>query len=217
MPERSGAVRPLASVSTRTEPDTAALERMSLAYVDAARAHAKTCVCYSNPFEGLIRDFCSGAGPELDAVKRAGAPLVAFDAEPRDLPPAAVAFLREAALHARWLTESADTAERWAKADRDGSSAVASRAQQRAATIRGVVSAFQTLARRYNEWHPNAKVPAIAYGEYRPGGVKGQSFTLERAVLEDWGLSRAEFEKRKRELEYLPWIECFDGPCLQGY
>jgi hypothetical protein len=60
-------------------------------------------------------------------------------------------------------------------------------------------------------------VSAIAYGQYRPGGVREGGHTLERALFGYFSVSKAEFEKRKRETEYLPWIECFDGPCLQGY
>ncbi|HEX6273132.1 MAG TPA: hypothetical protein VFZ53_08835 [Polyangiaceae bacterium] len=218
MPSRTGAARPSAASSVAAAPDAAAVERAALAYVEAARAHAKTCICYSSPWEGLIRDYCAGAGPELEAVKRAGTAIAALDAENRDVPPAAAAFLSEAALHARWLADYAEKAERWAKTDPRGRDSVYDPGiQERPGTIRGAVPAFQTLARRYNDWHPNAKVPAIAYGAYRPGGVTTGGHTLERAVLRYFSSSKADFEKRKRETEYLPWIECFDGPCMQGY
>jgi hypothetical protein len=176
-----------------------------------------TCICYSNPFEGLIRDYCAATGPELAAVAKAALAVNELDAVEADLEPLERAFLREAALHARWLADYADKLARWSKspgrAGEPGSLDVA----QDSNAIRGGVPAFQTLARRYNEWQPKAKVWPIAYKEYRPGGVRSGNFTLEKAMFNAWGISKAEFEKKKRETEYLPWIECFDGPCLTGY
>lgn len=218
MPNRTGAARPHASASATPRPDARALDAVSLAYIDAARAHAKTCICFSDPFEGLIRDYCDGAGPELEAVKKAALVIATLDASAPDVSPAAATFLREAALHARWLADYTEKVDRWAKTESvDRDALVNPGKPRRPGTIRGAVSAFQTLARRYNEWHPNAKVSAIAYGEYRPGGVREGEFTIERALFGYYGVSKAEFEKKKRETEYLPWIECFDGPCLIGY
>jgi hypothetical protein len=217
MPERPITAAPRASASA-TVPDTRALDVAAQVYLETARAHAKTCVCFSDPFEGLIRDYCDGSGPELEAVKKAAIPITEIESGSPDLPPEATAFLREAALHARWLTAYETKVERWSKTDTtlDDSQFNASK-PNRPGTIRGAVSAFQTLARRYNEWHPEKKVAAIAYGSYRPGGVKNPSFTLERAILGFVDMSKAEYEKKERELAYLPWIECFDGPCIQGY
>jgi hypothetical protein len=218
MPNRTGAARPRASASATPGADARELDAVSLAYVEAARAHAKTCICFSDPFEGLIRDYCDGAGPAVEGVKKAGVAIAALDASAPDVSPAAAAFLREAALHARWLADYSDKVGRWAKIDAANESSFVNPGKpERPGTIHGAVSAFQTLARRYNEWHPNAKVSAIAYGEYRPGGVREGAFTIERAVFGYYGVAKAEFEKKKRETEYLPWIECFDGPCLIGY
>jgi hypothetical protein len=217
MPEHPATTAPRASASA-APPDLRSLEVAAHVYLEAARAHAKTCVCFSDPFEGLIRDYCDGSGPELEALKKAAIPITEVETESPDLPPAATAFLREAALHARWLIAYENKVERWSKTETtpDDSQRNLSK-PNRPGTIRGAVSAFQTLARRYNEWHPEKKVSAIAYGSYRPGGVKNQSFTLERAIIGFFSMSKVEYEKKERELEYLPWIECFDGPCIQGY
>src|SRR5687767_1018987 len=42
------------------------VEAVAKSYLDAARKHAETCLCYSDPFEGLIRDFCKVKVPEFD-------------------------------------------------------------------------------------------------------------------------------------------------------
>jgi len=217
MPERAPGPVPRASASVWTPAAPNALPA-ARAYLDAARAHAKTCVCYSDPFEGLIRDYCDGRGPELEAVKKAGVAIAALDGSGLDLEPAAAAFVHEALLHARWLGDYSEKIERWSKDDgKDDEPLVNPGKPRKPGTLRGGVSAFQTLARRFNEWQPNAKVSAIAYGAYRPGGVRDENFSLERAVLGFWAVSRAEYEKKKQALELLPWIECFDGPCIIGY
>jgi hypothetical protein len=218
MPKTPGVRAPRPQASAPAKPDPNAVDTAALAYVEAARAHAKTCICYSDPFEGLIRDYCDGAGPELDAVSKAGVAIAELASGNVDLTPQAAAFLREAELHARWLRDYGEKVERWAKDESANQSAPVNPGKpNRPETIRGAVPAFQTLARRYNEWHPEKKVSAIAYGAYRPGGVRQPGFSIERAVLGFYAVSRAEFERRKRETEYLPWIECFDGPCIPGY
>jgi hypothetical protein len=209
MPERAPSPAPSASASV-SPPAAASALPAARSYLDAARAHAKTCICFSDPFEGVIRDYCDASGPELEAVKKAGVAIAALDSAVLDLPPAAQVFVHEAALHARWLGDYSEKAAGWSKGDAQGKNPSSEK-------LRGVVSAFQTLARRFNDWQPNAKVSAIAYGEYRPGGVREGNHSLERSVLGFWGISRAEYEKKLAALEVLPWIECFDGPCILGY
>jgi hypothetical protein len=216
MPERvpspASGPAPRASASV-LPPATASVLPAARSYLDAARAHAKTCICFSDPFEGVIRDYCNASGPELEAVKKAGVAIAAMDGAALDLDPAAAVFVHEAALHARWLADYSEKAAGWSK-DKTEPEDGRRRDPEK---LRGVVSAFQTLARRFNEWQPNAKVSAIAYGEYRPGGVREGNFTLERAVLRFWEIPPAEYEKKRAALEVLPWIECFDGPCILGY
>jgi hypothetical protein len=217
MPERVRDPAPRASVSV-SPPVTASVLPAARSYVDAARAHAKTCICFSDPFEGLIRDFCDGSGPELEAVKRAGLGIASLDGAGLDLEPRAAAFVHEAALHARWLGDYSEKIERWSKDDGQNHEPLVNPGKpKKPGKLRGGVSAFQTLARRFNEWQPNAKVSAIAYGAYRPGGSTAGNFSLERATLGFWAISRVEYEKKLAALEFLPWIECFDGPCMVGY
>jgi hypothetical protein len=217
MPNRESGPAPRASASV-SPPATASVLPAARSYLDAARAHAKTCLCLSDPFEGLIRDFCAASGPELEAVKKAGVALAALDAAGLDLEPAAAAFVHEAALHARWLGDYSEKAARWAKDDAANYNLWGYLGKpNEPGKLRGAVSAFQTLARRFNEWQPNAKVSAIAYGVYRPGGSTAGNFSLERSVLGFWAIPRVEYEKKLAALEVLPWIECFDGPCIIGY
>lgn len=213
MPERAPSPAPRASASVSALA-TASVLPAARSYLGAARAHAKTCICFSDPFEGVIRDYCDASGPELDAVKKAGIAIAALDAATLDLPPAALVFVHEAALHARWLGDYSEKAAGWSK----GTAAPGDVGRLNdPEKLRGVVAAFQTLARRFNDWQPNAKVSAIAYGAYRPGGVREGNHSLERSVLGFWALSRVEYEKKLAALEILPWIECFDGPCIVGY
>jgi len=217
MPERAPGPTPRASASV-SPPATASVLPAARAYLEAARAHAKTCVCFSHPFEGLIRDYCDGSGPELEAVKKAGLALAALDGAGLDLEPAAAAFVHEAALHAGWLGDYSEKVERWSKDDGPEDEPFTNYGKlNKPGTLRGGVAAFQTLALRFNEWQPNAKVSAIAYGAYKPGGSTAGNFSLERAILGFWAMSRVEYDKKLAALEVLPWIECFDGPCIMGY
>ncbi len=208
---------PRASASVASPGASSALPA-ARSYLDAARAHAKTCICFSDAFEAVIRDYCDGSGPELEAVKKAGSAIAALDGAGLDLEPAAAAFVHEAALHARWLGDYSEKLERWSKDDgRDNAPFINPGSPKKPGKLRGGVPAFQTLARRFNEWQPNAKVSAIAYGRYLPGGSTAGNFSIERAILEFETMSRAEYEKKLAALDVLPWIECFDGPCIIGY
>ena len=185
MPERVRGPAPRASASV-SPPATASVLPASRSYLDAARAHAKTCICFSDAFEGLIRDYCDGSGPELEAVKKAGLALAVLDGAGLDLEPAAAAFVHEAALHARWLGDYSEKTRALVERRRTRATEpyLNPGKPKKPGTLRGGVSAFQTLARRFNEWQPNAKVSAIAYGAYRPGGSTAGNFSIERAILE---------------------------------
>jgi hypothetical protein len=204
---------PAASAPSASAPSSAAdatdIEAVAKAYLDAAKKYSETCMCSSDPFEGLIRDNCKVKGPELDAVIAARAGVDARLASPGSLDPAAGAFLREAQLHATWLAEYSAFLQ---------STSPNVNAESR--LIRGGVYAYQRLARLWNAWHPAAPISGIAYGAYWPGGVSSAERSLWVAVSHtEWPTDDPEtmLPGGKGRPRYLPWIECIDGPCLVGY
>jgi hypothetical protein len=209
-PNGAPAPAPTASANAAA-PDPSAALAAGKAYLDAARKHAETCLCDSDPFEGLIRDHCKAVGPEIDAVFAARAAVDALEKDLASFTPAAGAFLREAQLHAGWLADYRATVESTTTKDDLG---------KRPRKIRGGSFAYQRLARAWNAWHPDAPISAIAYEAYWPGGVREASMPLwkgsanARWYTDDPATMSTD---GKTEPRYLPWIDCLDGPCLVGY
>jgi len=209
MPAPSPVAPPAPSASASAAPDVAATEAVAKAYLDAARKYSETCICTSDPFEGLIRDNCKVKGPELDAVLAARASVDARLTSPDSLDPAAGAFLREAQLHGAWLADYGAYIQ---------STPVKLIPETR--LIRGGVYAYQRLARLWNAWHPGAPISGIAYEAYWPGGVRSQPTALWTVIANaQWYTDDPESKRPgdKVQPRYLPWIECIDGPCLIGY
>jgi len=192
-------------------PQPSGVETAAKAYLDAARKHAETCLCTSDPFEGLIRDHCKATGPEIDAVLAARAAVDALEKDLGSIDPAAGAFLREAQLHAGWLADYRATLEATTGKDK---------LERNPLQIRGGSFAYQRLARAWNAWHPDAPVSGIAYDEYWPGNVKEAALPLWKAIQNAQWYTDDPTTMRtdgKGEPRYLPWIDCIDGPCLIGY
>lgn len=206
-PSPSATSAPSASASAAAGP--ANVEVVAKAYLDAARKHAETCLCLSDPFEGLIRDWCKIKVPEFDAVMaaRAGVDAALGGEAPPD--PAAGAFLREAQLHATWLSEYRAYLE-----------STSAKIDASTRSLRGGVYAYQRLAQMWNAWHPKEPVSGIAYEAYHPGGVSSSEYPLWVAIRNEQWLAEDPESKAnggKGRPRYLPWIECIDGPCLVGY
>jgi len=202
---------PAPSAAPAPGPAPSAVEAVAKAYLDAARKHAETCYCDSDPFEGLIRDRCQAVGAELDAVLAARAPVEALEKDLALIDPPAGAFLREAQLHAAWLADYRATLESTAGKDKLAKSPL---------QLRGGVFAYQRLARAWNDWHPDALISGIAYAEYWPGGVKEAKQPLWAPIANAAWYTTGATATRTEEKgppRYLPWIDCLDGPCLIGY
>lgn len=206
----AGSGSPDAGAPAVAAPD---IERLVRASVEAATAHAKTCVIVA-PYlgeEGLF-DVCPNGGPAVDAVASSAKGLrEALGAEAGLGDELAVAEL--ALLFADWV-------ERSTRASREAHLPICLGYPKigdvdRRCTTRGTLALYQRLARAWNDHRPTEAIAPDPVRKYWAGGYLQKSvdgLVTYDSVDEAW----KDWDKRGR-LKTIPWHRCPDGPCIHAY